>query len=571
MSGSVSYTVGELVADCLYYNGVQTVFGIISVHNLPMMDGIAKRKELRMVMTRGETGASHMADGYARVSGRLGAVVSSTGPGAANTVPGLVEAQFANTPMLHVTGQTLTAYVDRNQGTVHDMPDQLGMLRAVSKAAFRIRSAQEALPILKQAILIALTAPCGPVSVEIPIDIQRSQAHRRYAPEEFRVPTPPVQQPAEVDIDRLAELVLRAKKPMLRVGRGGLSASAEVATLVDMGFGLITSWGGRGVISEEHPMNFGSLNGVGAPAVEALYQDVDLMLVVGSGIRSAETLDMKVKMPANLVQIDIEPRADGRTYPTRHFVCGESAAVLSGLLRRIQGRMEIDPAFIEQVKAVKVQAQREFAKSLGPYESFPDQLRAAMPRDAIFARDITLSNSTWGYRLFPMYSPRENIYPASSGLGQGVQLAMGAALGAGGSKVIVLTGDGGFYFNLAELWTAVQEQLDIVFIVMNDKGYGVIKHMQAAMFEGRHRFVDLAGAELMELAKVAGMPGWRVTQADRFGATVETALKTKGPALIEVDMAAIGPFPPYYPHSEMIAKSQQASATQCPTAAGADR
>ena len=146
-----------------------------------------------------------------------------------------------------------------------------------------------------------------------------------------------------------------------------------------------------------------------------------------------------------------------------------------------------------------------------------------------------------------------------------MQLAIGSALGAG-SKVVALTGDGGFFFNLAELWTAVQEKLEIVFIVMNDRGYGVIKHMQAAMFEGRHQFVDLVGADLMELAKLAGMPGWRVTRADQFGAVVESALQTRGPALVEVDMTSVGPFPPYYPHSEMIAKSQrnasQAVATQ---------
>ncbi len=556
MSIQGSYTVGELVADCLLYNGVQTVFGIISVHNLPIMDGIAKRKGLRMVMTRGETGAAHMADGYARVSGRLGAVVSSTGPGAANTVPGLVEAQFANTPMLHITGQTLTAYIDRDQGTVHDMPDQLAMLKSVSKAAFRIRSVQEALPVLKQAILVATTAPCGPVSVEIPIDIQRAQAHRRYAPEEFRAPQPPIQHPEEAELDHLAKIVLQAKRPMLRVGRGGLKAAAEISALVEMGFGLITSWGGRGVVSEAHPLNFGSLNGVGTPDVEALYEHVDLMLVVGSRIRSAETLDMKVKMPSNLVQIDIEPRADGRTYPSQYFVCGDSAQVLAGLVERIQGRMKIDSEFVDRLKAVKDQARTEFARTLGPYEHFSEQLRAAMPDDAVFARDITLSNSTWGYRLFPMYSPRENIYPASSGLGQGVQLAMGAALGASGSKVVALTGDGGFFFNLAELWTAIQERLDVVFIVMNDNGYGVIKHMQAAMFEGRHQFVDLLGANLMELAKLAGMPAWRVTQADQFGAMVQHALETDGPTLVEVDMSAIGAFPPYYPHSAMIESSR---------------
>lgn len=556
MSIQGSYTVGELVADCLLYNGVQTVFGIISVHNLPIMDGIAKRKGLRMVMTRGETGAAHMADGYARVSGRLGAVVSSTGPGAANTVPGLVEAQFANTPMLHITGQTLTAYIDRDQGTVHDMPDQLAMLKSVSKAAFRIRSVQEALPVLKQAILVATTAPCGPVSIEIPIDIQRAQAHRRYAPEEFRAPQPPIQHPEEAELDHLAKIVLQAKRPMLRVGRGGLKAAAEISALVEMGFGLITSWGGRGVVSEAHPLNFGSLNGVGTPDVEALYEHVDLMLVVGSRIRNAETLDMKVKMPSNLVQIDIEPRADGRTYPSQYFVCGDSAQVLAGLVERIQGRMKIDSEFVDRLKAVKDQARTEFARTLGPYEHFSEQLRAAMPDDAVFARDITLSNSTWGYRLFPMYSPRENIYPASSGLGQGVQLAMGAALGASGSKVVALTGDGGFFFNLAELWTAIQERLDVVFIVMNDDGYGVIKHMQAAMFEGRHQFVDLLGANLMELAKLAGMPAWRVTQADQFGAMVQHALETDGPTLVEVDMSAIGAFPPYYPHSAMIESSR---------------
>lgn len=556
MSIQGSYTVGELVADCLLYNGVQTVFGIISVHNLPIMDGIAKRKGLRMVMTRGETGAAHMADGYARVSGRLGAVVSSTGPGAANTVPGLVEAQFANTPMLHITGQTLTAYIDRDQGTVHDMPDQLAMLKSVSKAAFRIRSVQEALPVLKQAILVATTAPCGPVSIEIPIDIQRAQAHRRYAPEEFRAPQPPIQHPEEAELDHLAKIVLQAKRPMLRVGRGGLKAAAEISALVEMGFGLITSWGGRGVVSEAHPLNFGSLNGVGTPDVEALYEHVDLMLVVGSRIRNAETLDMKVKMPSNLVQIDIEPRADGRTYPSQYFVCGDSAQVLAGLVERIQGRMKIDSEFVDRLKAVKDQARTEFARTLGPYEHFSEQLRAAMPDDAVFARDITLSNSTWGYRLFPMYSPRENIYPASSGLGQGVQLAMGAALGASGSKVVALTGDGGFFFNLAELWTAIQERLDVVFIVMNDNGYGVIKHMQAAMFEGRHQFVDLLGANLMELAKLASMPAWRVTQADQFGAMVQHALETDGPTLVEVDMSAIGAFPPYYPHSAMIESSR---------------
>ncbi|RYJ01905.1 MAG: hypothetical protein EON47_09240, partial [Acetobacteraceae bacterium] len=172
------YNVGDLVAEFLSRIGVTTCFGIVSVHNIPMLDGIGRRNAIRYVMARGEMGGGHMADAYARVSGHLGVMFSSTGPGAANTVPGLVEAQFAGSPMLHITGQTPTKFIDRDMGTVHDVPGQTAMLEAVSKAAFRVRSAQEALGILTQAATLALTPPMGPVSVEIPIDIQRTAIPR---------------------------------------------------------------------------------------------------------------------------------------------------------------------------------------------------------------------------------------------------------------------------------------------------------------------------------------------------------------------------------------------------------
>jgi acetolactate synthase-1/2/3 large subunit len=132
---SDSYTVSDLIAEFLEACGVSTAFGIVSVHNIPMLDTLSQRNTMRFVTTRGEAGAAHMADGYARASGGLGCVFTSTGPGAANAVSGLVEARFAGTPLLHITGQTSTRFVDRGMGTVHDVPDQLGMLRASGKAA----------------------------------------------------------------------------------------------------------------------------------------------------------------------------------------------------------------------------------------------------------------------------------------------------------------------------------------------------------------------------------------------------------------------------------------------------
>src|SRR5271154_4031418 len=145
------YTVGDLVAEFLTQCGVTTAFGIASVHNIPMLDAIGRRNAIRFIMARGELGGAHMADGFARVTGELGVLFSSTGPGAANAVGGLIEAQFAASPVLHITGHTATKFADRRLGTVHDPVDQLGMLSSVSKAAYRVRSAEQALGVLTRA------------------------------------------------------------------------------------------------------------------------------------------------------------------------------------------------------------------------------------------------------------------------------------------------------------------------------------------------------------------------------------------------------------------------------------
>jgi acetolactate synthase-1/2/3 large subunit len=548
-----TYTVGSLVVDCLRANGMDTVFGIVSVHNIPIMDAIAQRPDLRMVMTRGETGAAHMADGFARASGKLGVVISSTGPGAANAVPGLVEARFATTPLLHITGQSATSNLDRGKGSVHDVPDQLGMLSATSKSAYRVRSAQEALATMKRAILDARTPPCGPNSIEIPIDVQRSPVER---PDEANLLAafPVTRAPVEAEIERLAEHVRSAKRPMLWVGAGARHAGAEIEAFLELGFGMVTSWAGHGIVSDDHPLNIGPLNGPGSPAVERLYQDVDLLLVVGSRIRGHEMLDHSCRLPTNLVQIDIDPLADGRTYPNAQFICADCAEVLARLRAKVGNAMRIDRGFREQITSVKKNAASDFRSTLGPYKDFPAELRSVMPRNAVWARDITLSSSTWGHRLFAIHGPRDNIYPVGAGIGQGLQLAIGAAVS--GRETVLLTGDGGFLFNMTELWTAVQENVDLTMIVMNDNGYGVIKYMQDAMCDGRRAFGDLLGPDLQRLAALAGIPAWRVSSAEEFGPIAAKAIEARGPTLVEVDMSAIGEFPPYFPYSIMIEKAR---------------
>ncbi len=545
----MSYNVGDLVAEFLAACGVTTVFGIVSVHNIPMLDGIGRRNTIRFVMGRGELGASHMADGYARTTGGLGVLFSSTGPGAANAVAGLVEAGFAATPVLHITGQVPSKYIGRGMGTAHEVPDQLGMLRSVSKAAFHVHSAKAALGILTQAAVTALTAPQGPVSIEIPIDIQRTPIERPAALDNFHLNIPAPIAPSEAALDALAEHVRKARRPILWLGAGARGAGKAARKLLDLGFGMVTSWAGRGTVPEDHPRNLGGLNGNGVPAVQAFYAKSDLMLVAGSRLRGHETAEFNVKLPENLVQIDIDPAAEGRTYPCKLFVNGDVTLVLEGVAKRLAG-WSPEAGYTNEFTAMKRTARADFAATLGPYENFPATLRAALPRDVVWARDITIANSTWGNRLFELYGPRDSVYPIGAGIGVGLGLAIGAALGAPGRRTVLMTGDGGFYLTLTELWTAVQDKVDVTIVVMNDRGYGVIKHIQNALYGGRNFYADLMGPDLQTLAATAGIPFHRVTEADKFGPTVAVASRGKGPTLVEVDMNAIGVIPPYAPYDK---------------------
>jgi acetolactate synthase-1/2/3 large subunit len=542
------YTVGDLVAEFLAACGVTTVFGIASVHNIPMLDAIGRRNAIRFMMARGELGGAHMADGYARVNGGLGVIFSSTGPGAANAIGGLIEARFAGSPVLHITGQTSTKHADREMGTVHDAFDQLGMMRSVSKSAYRIRSAQNAIGVLTRAAVDALSAPMGPVSIEVPIDLQRTKIDRPAILDNFVLPLEVPRTPTDAELDELAARVLAAKRPLLWLGNGAKNAGTAAAKLLDLGFGMVTSWNGRGTVPEDHPLNLGGLTGNGLPMVTDFYKTLDLCLVVGCRLRGHETGDFAVQPPDNLIQIDSDPFANGRTYESKYFVCGDSKATLEGLVKRLEGKMAVAPGYTKEFANLKVAAQAEFIETLGAYGTFSKQLRDVMPKDAIWVRDITQNNTTWGNRVFPIYNPNQNVYPVGAGIGQGLQLGIGAAAAAatGDRKTVVMSGDGGFFLNVGELWTAVQEKLDMCVIVMNDNGYGVIKRIQDAT-QGRRFFADLQSPDIGKLAALSDIPFFKVQQAEKFGETVAKALAIKGLTMVEVDMNAVGEFPPYFP------------------------
>ncbi len=555
---------GEIVARFLETQGVRAAFGVISIHNMPMLDAFYRRGIIRFISARGEAGAANMADAAARVSGTLGVVVTSTGTGSGNAAGALVEAMTAGTPLLHLTGQIDSEWIDKNWGFIHEHPDQLGMLRSVGKGAFRINSPAEAWDVLQRATTLACTPPCGPVSVEMSIDVQQAFldekvliAFMQSAPgaTDSIVKKPPDPQ----QIAQLAQELRQAKRPLLWLGGGARGAVAQVQRLMGIGIGVVTSVQGRGVVAEDHPGTLAAFNLQRASA--ALYQRCDAMLIVGSRLRSNETMKYKLALPAKRFRIDANPAVREQAYSCEHFIEADAALALTALADALQG-YRADAVWFAEIQTARQAAEAQVDATLGRYVDLKNALNKVVKEqlygECIWARDITLSNTMWGNRSLVLRHPRAGVHALGGGIGQGLQMGIGAALcaeiykekkplaviepGQNAIKTIVLAGDGGFMLNVGELACAVQEKADVMVILMNDGGYGVIKNIQDADYGSRHCYVDLHTPDFSQLCASIGVSYFKSNDPAKIEAQLTQALQQRGPTVLEVDMKAWGPF-----------------------------
>ena len=531
-------TGGELVLDSLKAAGVDTLFGIISVHNLPIFDAIAREGGVRVVPARTEHAAAAMADGFARSTGRLAAALTSTGVGAANAAGSLTEAFVASSPVIHITGQVDSAHVDLERGFLHQPKDQLTMLDRVGKAAFRAESTEDIAATMRRAIQLAQSGRPGPVSVEIPID----QQYRGIDTSAIG----PIHRPARLkpharDVENAARLIRNAKRPLIWAGGGTIASDASDAlrALAErIGAGVLTSAAGRGSMPEDHPRCIGFF--VVDAAVVDLYQQSDLLLAVGTRFRGNETRNWQVPLPSPRIQIDVEPDLLGRNYPVDVGIPGDARLTLSALLDSLPSA-SADSDWLASVAEARRTARGRARAGLGPYERILDDLRATLPRDAIAVRDVTIPATTWGSRLLETYTPRTTLHSATYAIGMGVGLAIGAAIGRPDRDVVLLTGDGGFVTAVGELASMVQERARLRVVLFNDAGYGILRNLQDAHFEGRRLGVDLTTPDFVRLGESFGIPSSQVRSAVEMGPVLKEALQQDGPALIEVDMQAVGP------------------------------
>jgi acetolactate synthase-1/2/3 large subunit len=529
--------VGDAIARALADIGVTTAFGVISIHNMPILDAIARHGRIRFVPARGEAGAMNMADAYSRVSRSLGVVITSTGTAAGNAAGSQVEALTAGSAVLHITTQVDREFMDRDRAAIHDVPRQPDMLKAISKSYLRIWEPGAAIDTLLEAASLALTAPTGPVTLEIPVDVQRLKITSQPS-----TVLPPIARraPDAAKLDALAVMILQAKRPLLWLGGGARGAVDAATALVERGFGVVTSTQGRAVVPEGHARSLGAFNMT--RDAEDIYSRADLMIVVGSRLRGNETQNNKMRLP-RLIQIDAYPLQAGRNYPVEMFIASDARLALEGLLARLPDTLKTDPAFFADIGAARARAEAALCKGLGPYAPLAEALsRRVLQGGHPWVRDVTVSNSTFGNRYVRLAAPHLGVHALGGGIGQGIAMGIGAALAGVPAKTITLLGDGGAQLMIGELATAVESEADVVFILMNDRGYGVIRNIQDAQYESRRVYSNILTPDFAMVCGSVGMPHERVSKIDQFAAAFDQAMRTPGPRMIEIDMVSIGPF-----------------------------
>jgi len=551
----VQYCGGDAVIDVLEQAGVRVVFGKPSIHNLPIYDANRRHGAIRAVTVRHEQAAAGAADAYARVTGRIGVFLTSTGPGAANAMGGLLEAFVSGSPVLHLTGQVETRYLDEGRGYIHEVPDQAGMLRALSKAVHRLDATNSISRVLAGAISQALTAPCGPVSVELSIDLQYAEAFPLPRDELALLLVPaPTPDPDRGTVARAAELARSSRRPLVWAGGGAVSAgaAAEVAELVHfLGAGLLTSPNGRGVLDESDSACIGNLSW--DPAVRALCADADLLVSVGTRYQGPNTENWQMELPPAIIQIDVVPDRPARNYAPTLSLAGDAKHAVRAILDYIasQGcRSGTESAWPGRVAEVGRSARAAMREFVGAQVVLLDELAASISGNTVVVKDSTISAYTWGNRLLPVARPRRAIMPNGYAIGLGLAHALGASAAAvedcdGDSPdgVVLMVGDGGFMLSATELATLAAERLPVVVVVFCDGGYGILRNIQDKQYgAGTGRIgVELGSPDFVALAEALGVQATRARTAAQMGVAVREALACARPSLVEVDLDAIGP------------------------------
>ena len=518
-------TVAGLVA-----NGIDTLFCVPGVQNDVLLDAFYQAGErIRIVHTRHEQGAAYMALGAAMATGKPSVYCVVPGPGFLNSTAALATAYACNAPVLALTGQIPQQQIGRGHGFLHEIPDQLGVMRSLTKWAQRITAPHDAPDLVEEAFRQLRSGRPRPVGLECALDVWPEVADVREISEAHGVGMPI----DEAAIEAAAKLLCAAERPLIVVGGGAQHASAQVAALADMLQAPVAAGQmGFGVLDSRHPLS------VNLQVAHKLWRDADVVLAVGTRLH-VQQMNWGVDAGLALIRGDIDPEEIERFRPPAVGVVGDAAEVLARLTESMRGRLPARASRAGEVQRARDAFEAESAV-LEPQLEFLKAIRAALPEDGIFVDEVTQLGhaARFGY---PVYRPRTFITPGYQGtLGWGYATALGVKIARPDCRVVSISGDGGFMFNVQEIATAVRHGIAVVAVVFDDGAYGNVKRAQEMRYGNRLIAWDLANPDFVLLAKSFGLNATRVRTPGELTAALLDAFEADEPRLIHVP---VGPMP----------------------------
>jgi acetolactate synthase-1/2/3 large subunit len=528
-------TGGGALVEMLRRHGIDTLFALPGVQNDALFVALYDAGDgIRVIHTRHEQAAAYMALGYARASGRPGAFAVVPGPGLLNTTAALATAYATNAPVLCISGQIPSDLIGRGFGLLHEIPDQLAILKGLTKWAARVNHPSETGKLVNEAFRQLADGRPRPVALEMPLDVMA----REYA---VRLPQPePALPAAEPDPDLIADAakaLSAATAPLIYVGSGAMAAGPQILALAErLQAPVVTYTGGKGVVSDRHYLAQNLLAG------HELWETADVVLAIGTRLNQPQTrwgTDANLK----LIRVDLDPVEITRIVRPAIGIVADARDAVTALLRAVDG----GPARAsreDELDGLKAKTAATIAERLAPQCEYLEVLRAELPDDGIYVEDLTQVGYV-GRIAFPVYQPRTYIHSGYQGtLGYSYATALGAKVARPDVPVVSVSGDGGFMYNVQELSTAALFGIDAVAVVFADGAYGNVRRMQKVDYGNRLIATELRNPNFPKMAESYGIAGVKTTSPEGLRRELNAAFKRRGPSLIEV---AVGEMPDPWP------------------------
>jgi acetolactate synthase I/II/III large subunit len=530
-------TGADLLVAAFLANDVDVVFTLPGLQLDPVFDALAKRSaEFKIYHVRHEQGAAYMADGFARVTGRPACCLVVPGPGLLNAMAGLSTAYACSSPVLCFAGQTPSGTIDAGLGLLHEINNQLEIVKAVVTWSGRAERGEDIPQLVTQAIEEMMSGRTRPVAIEVSPDVLAAECARPSSSPLAKITRPAL----PVDkVERAAHLIARAERPLIVAGGGvnrSLASDAVTALAERLGAPVIMTTNGKGSISARNPLAYD------APAIRLLLPEADVVVAVGTRFAKRDGTRWGLRPGQTLIKIDIDGTEVSRGITPDVPVEGDASEVLDAILGLLPARFPATTGWGD-LSAVREELNREI-QALQPQAAFGRVIREALPDDGIVIDGMN-QVGYWSRIGFPVYQPRTFISPGYQGtLGFELPTGLGAKVAAPERPVIVIAGDGGFMFNVGELATAVQHNLNVITIVFNDNAFGNVLRTQDEEYGGRRIASQLHNPSFVRLAESFGARGLRAEDPDQLGSCIQAALKEERPSVIEVPVGPMSnPWP----------------------------